>query len=533
MKPAVSICVPAYEQPEFLKRALESIFVQDFQNFEVIVTDDSRSDDVKKVVEQWRDDERMRYFKNEGRLGSPANWNAAMALARSDLIKFLHHDDWFTTNCSLRRFVEAMNASPDVNFAFSAANACQDDGSRIFLHQPTQSQVEHFAHDPLSLQFANFIGAPSATIFRKLTDFEFDPRLRWVVDIDAYMRIMGSSPCCTYIDEPLISISSNGAHQVTRDFAVDRVARVAEHFYLYAKHPPKKMKARLQGMHFLKNQLSGYSYAELRHLDSRRAPYKQTIEETLALNIMKIKAAIKSVASRLRDRMRGKVSQESTSRVSYSQCGEDMICDFLFSWLGVNHISYLDIGAHHPKWLSNTYHFYNRGYRGVLIEPDEDLCVGLRRERPGDRILNLAVAASGEKQVNMYVMTSRTLNTLDRTQANELVAGGRERIEEIRSVRLSGINVILKEQFGTSKPNLVSLDIEGLDYEILSAWDFDSFRPEVFCVETLTYTEDNSERKLVEIIDMMNSKGYRLYADTYVNTVFVCESAWARRLRAS
>ena len=100
-------------------------------------------------------------------------------------------------------------------------------------------------------------------------------------------------------------------------------------------------------------------------------------------------------------------------------------------------------------------------------------------------------------------------------------------------MRLSGINVILKEQFGTSKPNLVSLDIEGLDYEILSAWDFEFFRPEVFCVETLTYTEDNSERKLVGIIDLMNSKGYRVYADTYVNTVFVCETAWARRLRAS
>jgi FkbM family methyltransferase len=533
MRPAVSICVPAYEQPEFLERCLESIFSQDFQDFEVIVTDDSASDDVQKVVEKWSPNGRIIYQKNMIRLGSPANWNAAMALARSDLIKFLHHDDWFATNNSLSRFVEAMNTSPDVKFAFSAANACEDDGSRIFLHQPTQSQFEHFVHDPLSLQFANFIGAPSATIFRKLTDFEFDPRLRWVVDIDAYLRIMGSSPRCAYIPDPLISIASNGAHQVTRDFAADRIARVEEHFYLYAKHPPKKMKARLQGISFLKNQLSGYSYAELRQLASRRAPYKQTIEESLALNIMKIKTGIRSVASRLRDRMRRKVSQESTSRVSYSQCGEDMICDFLFSWLGVKHISYLDIGAHHPKWLSNTYYFYDRGYRGVLIEPDEDLCVGLRRERPGDTILNLAVAASGENEVNMYVMTSRTLNTLDRTQADELVAGGREKIEDIRSVRLSGINAILKDQFGTSKPNLVSLDIEGLDYEILSAWDFALFRPEVFCVETLTYTEDNSERKLVEIIDLMNSKGYRVYADTYVNTIFVCETAWARRLRAS
>lgn len=533
MSPAVSICVPAYEQPEFLKRALESIFAQDFQDFEVIVTDDSVSDVVQKVIESWRGDGRIIYQKNEIRLGSPANWNAAMALARSDLIKFLHHDDWFATSTSLRRFVEEMNASPDVSFAFSAANACEDDGRLIFLHQPKQSQVEDFAHDPVSLQFANFIGAPSATIFRKIPGFEFDSNLKWVVDIDAYLRIMGSSPRCRYISDPLVCVASNGAHQVTRDFAEDRIARAEEHFYLYAKHTPKSFKARMQGLQFLKSQLYGYGHFELRSLASKRAAGRQTIEECLALNIMKLKAGIRSMAARLRDRIRGKNFQVSTTRVSYSQCGEDMICDFLFSWLGVSQISYLDIGAHHPKWLSNTYYFYERGCCGVLIEPDEDLCVGLRQERPRDKILNLAVAASGDDQVNMYVMSSRTLNTLDRAQAEELVAGGREKIEAIRSVRLSGINVILKEQFGSIKPNFVSLDIEGLDFEILSAWDFEAFRPEVFCVETLTYTEDNSERKLVEIIDLMISKGYRVYADTYVNTVFVSDSAWARRLRAS
>lgn len=219
-----------------------------------------------------------------------------------------------------------------------------------------------------------------------------------------------------------------------------------------------------------------------------------------------------------------------SGQMSYSQCGEDMIIDFLFAWLGVEKIAYLDVGAHHPTWLSNTYYFYARGERGILIEPDEDLCAGLRQKRPRDTVLNLAVATSGEDEVDMYVMTSRTLNTLDRAQAEELVAGGRERIEAVRKVRLAGINEILSEQFGAAKPNLVSLDIEGLDLEILRAWDYSRFRPEVFCVETLTYTEDNSERKLNEIIELMISKGYRAYADTYVNTIFVCEDAWSRRL---
>ena len=226
------------------------------------------------------------------------------------------------------------------------------------------------------------------------------------------------------------------------------------------------------------------------------------------------------------------VSLKNEAKISYAQCGEDMIIDFLFMWLGIENISYLDIGANHPTWLSNTYHFYRKGSHGVLIEPDMDLCVALKKERPLDRVLDVAIGESGDSFVDMYVMTSRTLNTLDKEQAYALAAGGKERIEATRKVRLAGINQILSEEFGDNKPNLVSLDIEGLDLQILKSWDFNRFRPEVFCVETLTYTENNTEEKITEILDFMKKCGYKIYADTYINTIFVCESAWGRRLRS-
>ncbi len=65
---------------------------------------------------------------------------------------------------------------------------------------------------------------------------------------------------------------------------------------------------------------------------------------------------------------------------------------------------------------------------------------------------------------------------------------------------------------------------------ILQNFDFETYRPAVFCVETLTYTEDKSERKLTEIIELMHANGYLTYADTYINTVFVDAAAWKRRL---
>lgn len=165
----------------------------------------------------------------------------------------------------------------------------------------------------------------------------------------------------------------------------------------------------------------------------------------------------------------------------------------------------------------------------MLIEPDELLCKGLRSVRPHDKVLNIAVGTGGNDIINMCVMTSKTLNTLDKEQAETLQATGREKIEAVMEVRRLGINEVLAEHFPDTPPVFVSLDIEGLDCAILQAWNFSRFRPIVFCVETLTYTQNNTERKLTEILDLMRSNRYHIYADTFVNTKFVCEDAWRER----
>ena len=63
----------------------------------------------------------------------------------------------------------------------------------------------------------------------------------------------------------------------------------------------------------------------------------------------------------------------------------------------------------------------------------------------------------------------------------------------------------------------MSLDAEGLDYEILQMIEYDKNYPKVICVETVSYT---SGRKETEIINFLQSKGYNIYADTHINTIF-------------
>lgn len=214
---------------------------------------------------------------------------------------------------------------------------------------------------------------------------------------------------------------------------------------------------------------------------------------------------------------------------SFSQCGEDLIVQFLFdTLLGVSAPTYLDIGAHHPTYLSNTYLFYRRGCRGVLVEPDPALFRVIAAKRKRDVCLNAGIGVGAAREADFFVMSATTLNTFVREEAERIAAAGRHRIEKVMRIPLRPVNELMAEHF-RGAPDFVSLDVEGLDLEILSSMDFERFRPRVFCVETLTYTDDKTERKLTEIIELMRSRRYRVYADTHINTVFVSEEGWKGR----
>jgi FkbM family methyltransferase len=214
---------------------------------------------------------------------------------------------------------------------------------------------------------------------------------------------------------------------------------------------------------------------------------------------------------------------------SYSQCGEDLIIDFIFSALGIKDPVYLDLGANHYMYLNNTYHFYEKGSRGVLVEPDPELYNDLKKKRNFDVCLNVGVGLNKEENADFYILTSKTLNTFSKEEAERYCSYGQQKIEKIIQIPLLSVNKIIEENFKSS-PNFVSIDVEGLDYEIIQSWDFEKYRPEVICVETITYTEDRNEKKIQEIIDYMVAENYFIYADTYINTIFVDQSVWEKRI---
>jgi FkbM family methyltransferase len=217
-----------------------------------------------------------------------------------------------------------------------------------------------------------------------------------------------------------------------------------------------------------------------------------------------------------------------SGQVSYAQCGEDLIVDFIFRSLKKPTPTYLDIGANHPTQINNTYRFYLKGSQGVCIEPDPFLSENIRRKRKRDVVLNIGIAADENANANFYIMTARTLSTFSEAEAQRYVSYGNQKIEQVIQIPCQTVNAVMRQHFPNSV-DYVSIDVEGKDLEILQSFDFATYRPAVFCLETLSYTEDKSERKLTEIIDFMLAQDYVVYADTYINSIFVDRKTWETR----
>ncbi len=215
-------------------------------------------------------------------------------------------------------------------------------------------------------------------------------------------------------------------------------------------------------------------------------------------------------------------------RKSYSQNGEDLIVEFIFFTLGIKNPGYIDIGANHPWFINNTYLFYKKGSKGMCVEPDPYLFKRLKKARKNDICLNAGIGSSSQEKANYYITTSKTLNTFSEEEANKIKNSesfGKQKIEKIIQIPLISINEI-NEKYFKKYGDFVSIDTEGYDLEILKSFDFLKFRPKVLCVETACLGSDNKFEKEQEIIDFMIRQDYFVYADTFINTIFIDKSIW-------
>lgn len=200
---------------------------------------------------------------------------------------------------------------------------------------------------------------------------------------------------------------------------------------------------------------------------------------------------------------------------SFSQSGEDLIA---WGELGNKKKGfYLDVGAYHPKLFSNTYLFYKKGWRGICIEPNPEMKPLFRLSRPRDVFLN--VGAGEGKNLTYFQFEDGAANTFSGEQAKKNIVEAGRRLKGKTKIPVLSLKAILDKNLPKGqKIDLLSVDVEGMDEEVLKSNDWKKYRPEMIMAEDLEF--DFAWPKKSKVVNFLQGVGYKLVAKTPYSLIF-------------
>ena len=199
----------------------------------------------------------------------------------------------------------------------------------------------------------------------------------------------------------------------------------------------------------------------------------------------------------------------------YSQEGEDIILKRYFD--GQTDGFYVDVGAHHPKRFSNTYLFYRKGWRGINIDAMPRSMVQFNRVRPRDINIEKPVSDKVET-LTYYAFNEPALNGFSKEISLSRDGLRDYKVEFTEDITTTTLQLILDEYMPEGKDiDFLSIDVEGLDMQVLRSIDLQKYAPKMILVEILQ--TDYSGILNSEINKYLTMNDYSLYAKSG-NTVF-------------
>lgn len=110
-KPLVSIGLPVYNGEQYIRQTLDSLLAQDYEHFELIISDNASSDSTQEIcLEYLARDERIRYYRNDVNMGAAWNYNRVFELSSGEYFMWAAHDDYWDPHY-IRSCLTAFNTS--------------------------------------------------------------------------------------------------------------------------------------------------------------------------------------------------------------------------------------------------------------------------------------------------------------------------------------------------------------------------------------------------------------------------------------
>jgi len=172
-------------------------------------------------------------------------------------------------------------------------------------------------------------------------------------------------------------------------------------------------------------------------------------------------------------------------KISFSQSGEDLILLKYLKNKKIEKGKYLDIGAFHPRWASNTHLLHKKGFTGYCVDLDEDRLKWFRFAR-GDKVKTIsgAVSDSNLKTIKIYKFKRKSPFSLIDTTSLEHANYFKKKNENIDYEEKTINNFHINDIFSkVGKVDVLNIDIEGQDFKVLNSSDLKIIDPEIVLIE--------------------------------------------------
>ena len=136
--------MPVYNGANYVRRSMQSLLAQDYEDFELLISDNASTDETESICREFAEfDGRNRYFRNETNIGASQNYNKVFRLARGQFFKWAAHDDE-CHRTMLRRCVEVLERAPaQVTMVYPLAEMIDEQGKTL---RPVLDRIE--SRDP-------------------------------------------------------------------------------------------------------------------------------------------------------------------------------------------------------------------------------------------------------------------------------------------------------------------------------------------------------------------------------------------------
>ncbi|AWK52040.1 glycosyl transferase [Clostridium beijerinckii] len=214
--PLVSILIPTYNQTKYLKLALDSALNQSYRNTEIIICDDSSTNDVEKLVERYMlKTNKIKYFYNGGPSGDWGKINMEKCFQKSsgEFVNYLFHDDLFNPN-KIDKMVNYFLYDDTLSLITSYRKLINEKGEYL---NDTLRTVQQYPYDirltgeeagrKLLFSLNNYIGEPTTAMFRKsainsITSGYDSYEINCLLDAALWLKLLRQGNMI-YISDPL------------------------------------------------------------------------------------------------------------------------------------------------------------------------------------------------------------------------------------------------------------------------------------------------------------------------------------------